>query len=105
MEVKDEKEYLQKTMKMTQTDYQRLLNENRELKNKIQSNKFTYSNLSDAKISQFTGIPTLAVFNWVLSITQDAFSVKRSICPGDQLLCVMMKLRLNLLNSDLASRF
>ena len=72
---------------MTQTEYQRLLNENRVLKNKMQTNKFTYSNLSDARISQFTGLPTLAMFNRVLSITQDAFSVKRSLCPIDQLLC------------------
>ena len=52
-----------------------------------------------------TGIPTVAVFMWLLGIVGLFFKKIGNLSAGDQLLLVLMKLRLNLTNKDLAMRF
>lgn len=61
-------EQLQQEHKTLKDEYQRLLNENRELKEHIGKTKFTFTNLSNSQISSLTGLPSLGVFYWILSL-------------------------------------
>ncbi|XP_041360620.1 uncharacterized protein LOC121376902 [Gigantopelta aegis] len=103
--LQDEFFELQRKYSQLQTEYQRVLDHNRELKDEIQKKKFTFSNLDNAKISALTGLCSVAVFMWVLSLVSLCIKRIGNVSPGDQLLLVLMKLRLNLTNRDLALRF
>ncbi|XP_041366779.1 uncharacterized protein LOC121381519 [Gigantopelta aegis] len=103
--LQDEFFELQRKYSQLQTEYQRVLDHNRELKDEIQKKKFTFSNLDNAKISALTGLCSVAVFMWVLSLVSLCIKRIRNVSPGDQLLLVLMKLKLNLTNRDLALRF
>lgn len=98
-------ENLQKEHSHLQQEYQRLLGENNELKEEIRNNKFTYTNLKSSQIRAYTGLPSAAVFLWVLGLVNTFFKKIGKLSAGDQLLLVLMKLRLNLTNHDLAYRF
>lgn len=84
---------------------QRLRSENMELKNQLKKDKFTYINLDNSKISTLTGLPSLAVFKWILTFVALHFKSVGKLCAGDMLLLVLMKLRHSLTNKDLAMRF
>ena len=91
--------------KNLQEEYQRLLSENQDLKEEAKKRKFTYENITNTQLNQLTGIQTMKVFLWVLNIVSPYFKRIGNLSPGDQLLLVLMKLRLGLTNTDLAMRF
>lgn len=88
-----------------QKEYQRLLDENVRLKEEIDAGKLTYRNLKSSHVKAYTGLPTMAAFLYILSLVAVFFKQISKVSAGDQLLVVLMKLRLNLTNSDLAYRF
>ena len=53
------------------------------------------------KVKFFTGIPTLPIFLWTVSLLKD---VKKS-CSEDHLLIVLMRLRVGLIKRDIANRY
>ncbi|WAR27535.1 hypothetical protein MAR_013239 [Mya arenaria] len=85
-------------------EYQRLICENRDLKDKMENEKFTYKNLSNNAITSLTGLPSVAVFLWLLTLMSGLVKPIGKLCRGDMILIVLMKLRLNLTNIDLAMR-
>lgn len=91
-------------------EVQRLRDENRQLKNELESERLTEKtvrNFSNEKIKYFTGLPSLirlmAVFNLIAPYVSDG---SRSTLPQfQQFFMVLMKLRLNLGDQYLAYRF
>uniref|UniRef100_A0A8C6SC82 THAP-type domain-containing protein n=1 Tax=Neogobius melanostomus TaxID=47308 RepID=A0A8C6SC82_9GOBI len=96
---------LQDEHKGLQAEYQRLLSENQELRENVRKGRFTYTNLNNEQMRNLTGLKSCALFLWVLSLISMFIKPVGKICPGDQLLLVLMKLRLSLTNADLAIRF
>ena len=61
---------------------------------------------NDDHIRFFTGLPTTGVFFWVTDLVVDkASSCHSSLTSNDHVLIVLMRLRLGLLNRDIAYRF
>ncbi|XP_060551907.1 uncharacterized protein LOC132713362 [Ruditapes philippinarum] len=56
-------------------------------------------------MTSMTGLPSIGAFTWVLSLAAVVFKPIGKLSIGDMLLLVLMKLRLNLTNTDLAMRF
>ena len=98
-------EELQQDYKRLQQEYQHLLDENARLKQEIRDSKFTYTNLKSSEIRAYTGLPSMGTFLWVLSLVSEFYKLIGRLSAGDQLLLVLMKLRLCLSNSDLGYRF
>jgi hypothetical protein len=88
-----------------QNEYQRLLNENRHLKDQISNSKFTFSNIKANQITCLTGLPNLAAFEAVLTLVGSDIKPVAKLSIGDMVLLVLMKLKLNLTSKDLAMRF
>ncbi|WAR21507.1 hypothetical protein MAR_015481 [Mya arenaria] len=61
-------------------EYQRLLCENRDLKDKMESEKFTYKNLSNNAITSLTGLPSVAVFLWLLTLMSGLIKPTGKLC-------------------------
>ncbi|XP_069108752.1 uncharacterized protein [Argopecten irradians] len=60
---------------------------------------------SDRKLLFYSGLQTTALFMWLLSFTSSVLPVCKVMSPSSVLLCILMKLRLNLHHQDLAYRF
>lgn len=90
-------------------ELQQLQEEKRWLQNNLKERTFGVSFLkqgnSDKKTGFFTGIPNFQTFIWIVSFVQDSIPAFSAVTPGDAVLLVLMKLRLNLQNYDLALRF
>ena len=84
-----------------------LQSENSDLKKKIQEVKFSVKRLegNDANTKFFTGLPSWAVFGHLFCFLSPHLGTCKSLCPEDQLLIVLMRLRLALFLEDLAQRF
>ena len=87
----------------------RLQAENRRLKEEAQQRLFGVASLRegqhDKKTSFFTGLPNIATLMWLISFVENDLPRFSSIAHDNSVLLVLMKLRLNLQNYDLAQRF
>ncbi|WAQ95786.1 hypothetical protein MAR_028476 [Mya arenaria] len=72
---------------------------------RIKKTNFTYKNLSNREVSTLTGLQSMAMFTWLLATVSDVIKPVGKLCRGNVLLMVLMKLRLNITNNDLAMRF
>ncbi|CAN7977146.1 unnamed protein product [Ixodes persulcatus] len=99
---------------LSSADIETLVEENRRLKMENQAlkeeTKTAYGNVdlkNDSEVEFFTGLPSSGMFwallHYILALYTPNFSAKMP--HWSQLLMVLMKLRLGLLNKDLSSRF
>ncbi|VDI17719.1 Hypothetical predicted protein [Mytilus galloprovincialis] len=87
------------------TELNRLQVENTHLKTELLNLKFEDSAVAtDSKTTFYTGIPSKALFMWVLSFCTTVLPSSRVVSPKGVLLCVLIKLRLNLHLEDIAFR-
>lgn len=72
---------------------------------KLMMSSLTSASLDDRKTRLCTGLPSLAVFTWLLDFVSGHFASFDYINKADQLFMTLMKLRLGLTTQDLAFRF
>ncbi|XP_041375776.1 uncharacterized protein LOC121388488 [Gigantopelta aegis] len=60
---------------------------------------------SDQRIQFYTGLQSKALFVWLLSFCSPALPACKVLSPTCVMMCIIMKLRLNLQHKDLAYRF
>uniref|UniRef100_UPI00358FB443 uncharacterized protein n=1 Tax=Myxine glutinosa TaxID=7769 RepID=UPI00358FB443 len=100
---------LQKENKMLYKELERLQEENRELKLKLQQAQFNEQFLvignSEFKTNVFTGFPNFGVFSWALALCAPVLPTSKVLSQPCIFLMILMKLRLGLLNQYLAFRF
>ncbi|XP_063436164.1 uncharacterized protein LOC134717601 [Mytilus trossulus] len=87
------------------TELNRFQVENTHLKTKLLNLKFEDSAVAtDSKTIFYTGIPSKALFMWVLSFCTTVLASSRVVSPKGVLLCLLIKLRLILHLEDIAFR-
>ena len=88
-------------------EIQLLQEEKNQLKEKLSHTSTDVSHMATdaAKLKFFTGVPSYAVFLWILSLISAYLKPMKCVSKSNQLLLTLMKLRLNLTNRDLAYRF
>ena len=80
----------------------------REENAKLKERKFSFNSVKESreKLKFFTGIPALPIFLWIVELVKDKIKhCNKHLSLEDHILIVLMKLRLGLLNKDLAHRF
>lgn len=71
----------------------------------IFDDKFLGRGNKNDRTKQHTGLPNHQTFLWLVDYCQDDMPQFKAITPASQILLLLMKLRLNLLSSDLGYRF
>lgn len=83
-----------------------LRNENENLKEKLKERDLTMTILNNNKKLQFfTGVKEKKLFDFLVLLVKNAPNNIKTLSLETQVLIVLMKLKLNLLNTDLAFRF
>lgn len=85
----------------------RLQAENERLAEKVRQSQFGehFLNKQDSRTTFFTGLPSYALFMWMVNLCISVLPSSASISPANVLLLTLMKLRLNLQYQYLAYRF
>lgn len=86
----------------------KLTNENYTLLEKIKALKFGYNVIkdNDKDIQFYTGLPSSGMFDWLISVCRVSLTLVHYILSWeDHFLILLMKLKLGLLNKDIAKRF
>ena len=97
---------LQAENSQLQTELARLQKENYTLREELSNLRFSDNFVAtDPKTVFYTGVPTHALFLWLVTYCSALLPNFHSLSPKSVLLCVLMKLRLNLQHQDLAYRF
>ncbi|XP_050703054.1 uncharacterized protein LOC126988733 isoform X3 [Eriocheir sinensis] len=106
MEVTDE-QVLQEIQEYRdlQEQEQQLKEELEAMDQKLMVSSLTSISLDDRKTRLCTGLPSLAVFTWLIDLLSGHLATFDCISKPDQLLITLMKLRLSLSTQDLAFRF
>ena len=90
-------------------ELQRVQEENETLKAKLERARFgsQFLNQGDTsfKTNFFTGIPNYDLFTSLVAFCSSVLPVSKTLSPANVFLLIMMKIKLNLLNQDLAYRF
>ncbi|XP_055995310.1 uncharacterized protein LOC125661344 isoform X2 [Ostrea edulis] len=87
-------------------ELERLQVENKALKEQVGKSCFEEQVTgSDRKLQFHTGIPSVTLFMWLLSYVNSDLPTSKVMSAKSVLLCILMKLRLNLQHQDLAYRF
>ncbi|XP_050703059.1 uncharacterized protein LOC126988734 isoform X2 [Eriocheir sinensis] len=106
MEVTDEQVLQQiQEYRDLQEQEQQLKEELEAMDQKLMVSSLTSISLDDRKTRLCTGLPSLAVFTWLIDLLSGHLASFDCISKPDQLLITLMKLRLGLSTQDLAFRF
>ncbi|XP_052100440.1 uncharacterized protein LOC127734547 [Mytilus californianus] len=88
------------------TELGRLQTENAQLKEEINKLSFGDQAIATNRKTQFyTGVPTRALFLWLVTFCSTILPTCKVMSPPSVLLCILMKLRLNIQHQDIAYRF
>lgn len=88
------------------TELGRLQTENSQLKEEIINLSFGDQAIATNRKTQFyTGVPTRALFLWLVTFCSTILPTCKVMSPSSVLLCILMKLRLNIQHQDIAYRF
>ena len=85
-----------------------LRHENKALKDALRMRQFNYNTIkdNDADMNFFTGLSCAALFMWIVTLVKSKVRpLTKSLSIEDHVLVVLMKLKLGLLNKDIAYRF
>ena len=88
---------------MLYDEISRLQEENRKLKVELKSVRF--DEIPQKKSKFFTGFPDYATFSWALTFCLSVLPCSTVLSKGNIFLLIFIKLRLALLNQDLAYIF
>lgn len=106
------KKYLdqKKATQMLYEELGRMQQENEALKNDLKGGKFGVDFILDrsdstSKTNFFTGFPNYASFEWALELCGPTLPTSDVLIPANVFLLILMKVKLSLLNQDLAYRF
>ncbi|XP_057297635.1 uncharacterized protein LOC130628667 [Hydractinia symbiolongicarpus] len=102
-----EKEGIQKELSTARVELLELKNEVVQPLENASSTKFPYDTVvAENRLNFYTGITTPGLFEWFLSLfVRKVRYFSEKLSHNDHLLLVLMKLKLGLLNKDLAYRF
>ena len=91
-------------IELLRTKLRQATNQLRQIKHKLMN--YTNVKQDDKTLNFLTGIPSNLLFQWILSlIRSDVPNILKSFTLDDQLLLILMKLKLGANNQDLFKRF
>lgn len=97
---------LQKEVESLYVQLEKVHTENKNLREENKRVKFGPDTISTDRDTQFyTGLPTNALFLWMVTFCSTVLPHSKLLSPASVLLMILMKLRLNLHHRDLSHRF
>ena len=112
-DLKEEVTHLKEKCCSMEREINMLRDERNKLKEKLQKVTFSMDSIisdndedrQNRKMRFYAGLPSMAVFMWIFSLVNNFITKRQIISSENQLLLTLMKLRLELQNTDLAYRF
>ncbi|XP_052809173.1 uncharacterized protein LOC128237624 [Mya arenaria] len=81
--IQEELDNLKADYTSLQKDHQRLMCENRDLKEQIKKTNFSYKNLGNREVSTLTGLQSMTMFTWLLATVSDVIKPTGKLCRGN----------------------